>query len=403
MQIQLTEAQEALDGAITPVAEESVETTKAEGRWLAAPALAAWDLPRESVSAMDGWAVDAEDLATASPNAPVTLPQGEATHAGQPRGGLPEGGCAWVATGAAVPRGATAVVPCELAEEEEVGVRFSNPVRRGLSIRVAGEDLAAGDKLAAAGERLTPWGLQALLTAGVEQVQAVRAPRVALVASGDELYLPGSAPKGGGGLPASNLFAVAGLAAREGAQVVSKVLVGDDQTALAKALAKARDAADLVVAIGGASKGRRDHAPEAYLEAGAKMLFKGVRIKPGKPVFAVRWAEGTVGLGLPGNAVSSLVTFELLGVQAIRRLVGAHWYRPAPQRFQMEGPLSWRGGNEGFLPARVASLSPPRVALAQQQGSHRVAGLAGADCLLRLPNEPREFGEGDEVEVLRWI
>ncbi|MCH7494319.1 molybdopterin molybdenumtransferase MoeA, partial [bacterium] len=166
MQIHLTEAQERLDGAIAPVGSERAKTTGADGRWLAAPALAAWGLPRESVSAMDGWAVDSEALVAATSTMPVLLPQGEPTHAGGPRGELPEGGCAWVATGAAVPRGATAVVPTEDTEEEDGGVRFRAPAHRGKCIRVAGEDLAAGDRLAAAGERLTPWVLQALLTAG---------------------------------------------------------------------------------------------------------------------------------------------------------------------------------------------------------------------------------------------
>lgn len=400
--MRLAEAQDLLDGAAAALKGERVKVGDSLGRWLAADAEAEWDLPRASVSAMDGWAVDHEDLEGATDQEPVLLGPGESTHAGDERGTLPERGCAWVATGGAVPRGATAVVPREDAETEDGSVRFMRPVARGSCIRVEGEDVHAGEAVARAGERVTHWTLQPLITAGVEKVTVSKRPRVAVVASGDELFLPGAKPRSEMALPASNVSAIAARASAEGCEVVGVRLVPDDEGALTEAVSTARDEADLVVTIGGASVGRRDHALAAFEGAEAKVLVNGISIKPGKPTILARWTEGTLGLGLPGNPVSASVVFEIVGVQALRRLVGAHWYRMAPLRAALAAPLRWKGGREGFLPARVASRAPLSVEPVQGLGSHRVAGLAYTDCLLRLPPEELALQEGDEVEALTW-
>ncbi|MGZ4480954.1 MAG: molybdopterin molybdotransferase MoeA [Gaiellales bacterium] len=283
------------------------------GRVLARDVRALVDLPPFPTSAMDGYAVRSADLAAGPVPVAFRVAAGD-----RPRP-LPAGTAAGIATGAPLPDGADAVVPVEDARED--GERLAAaPPRHGAWIRPAGGDVSAGALVAAAGSQLTPPLLAAIAASGAELVRVADEPRLAVVATGSELVKPGH-PLEPGQIYESNAVAVAAQARRAGAQVTEVSTVPDRPEEILEVFRRALDA-DVVVSTGGVSVGPHDHVKPVLERLGVREVFWQVAHKPGKPLWFGVAPPDTLVFGLPGNPVSSLVTFELFVRPALEAMQG---------------------------------------------------------------------------------
>ena len=310
--------EEALDrilAGLTPAGPETVALSEAWGRILATPLVARLTQPPADVSAMDGYALRAEDAA-----AGTRLRLIGAAPAGHPfQGRVGPGEAVRIFTGGAVPPGADAILLQEDATAEADHVIPAEAPRQGRHIRRAGLDFAAGDPLLPASRRLTARDI-GLAAAGNHAWLAVhRRPRIGLLATGDEIALPGD-PIPPGGIISSNAHALAALVRAAGGVPVVLPIAADDRTAIAAA-AEAGRGCDLLVTTGGASVGEHDLVQAALGPQGFSLDFWKIAMRPGKPLIFGD-LRGTPLLGLPGNPVSALVCAVLFLIPAIRRLSG---------------------------------------------------------------------------------
>jgi len=355
-----------------PLTAEPVSIEDAAGRVLAVDLIAAADVPHFDNSAMDGFAVRSDassgelrtvDESRAGSPASKTVAAGEAVR---------------ISTGAAMPAGADAVAPVEQVHEAGGHVTLTATVAPGQHVRRAGEDLRAGSVVLTAGTVLGAGALSVAVGAGAGMLSCARRPRVAILSTGDELRPPGS-PLGPGEIHNSNAVMLATLATREGAEVVTATAVRDTREATQAALAAALGDADVVVVSGGVSVGPHDHVKPALEALGVTERFWRVDLQPGKPTwFGTRGAQ--LVFGLPGNPVSSYVTFALFARPALRALQGAE---PLPPREQatLTEDVQRRGRTQAVrvrLDARDGTLRATPTGL---QGSHVTTSLAAADAL----------------------
>jgi molybdopterin molybdotransferase len=372
----------ALDG-------EDVTVGDALGRVLAEDVAAAHDVPGFANSAMDGFAVRS----------------GEAGRrlriAGESRAGAPaavavgEGDAVQISTGAMLPAGADAVLQIELCEVEGDTVVLGDEVAPGRNIRHAGEDMAAGAQLLAAGAPLGPAELGVAVNAGRATVRCARRPRVAILATGDELVDPG-APLGPGQIHDSNAPMLRGLATQAGASAVTRRLP-DDRAATEAAIGEALDEADLVVLSGGVSVGPHDHVRPALAALGVDEVFWRVALRPGRPTwFGVRRSDRTLVLGLPGNPVSTYVTFVLFARPALAALQGADPRLPM-RRARLAVAVPRHPDRDECV--RVAIDAAGAATPTGPQGSHVLSSLLGADGLAVVPRGEGTLPAGSEVDV----
>ena len=377
---------------VRPLPSETVQLLDAAGRVLAEPSLAAVDLPPFASSAMDGFAVHASDL-------PGTLPIVSRVAAGRPAPGpLAAGGASAIATGGAVPEGADAVVPIELAHELDGTVEIPEPSRAGAHIRPRGGDVRAGDAVVDAGVRLAPTHIGALAAAGVAEVRCARKPRVSVLATGSELRAPGE-PLAPGQIYESNRTMLAVALAEAGAELDVLPVVEDEEDAHRRALAHGLES-DVLVTSGGVSVGPHDLVRRIEGELGVEEVFWGVAVKPGKPLaFGVRRA--TLVFGLPGNPVSSLVGSLLFVRPALLALQGA--LDPMPPFAPGETRIALRrnGRRDEFVRARRRQEGL-RTVLEPVSGqeSHMIVRAASADALVHVPRGEGEIAAGEQVRYL---
>lgn len=352
------------------------------GRVLVSDAVASVSLPPFSTSAMDGYAVRAAELG----DGPVPIAFRVA--AGDRPQSLPAGVVAGIATGAPVPDGADAVVPIEDATEDAGGLLADRP-SLGAAIRPAGSDIEAGQVVVAAGSVLGPASLAALAAAGVATVRVARPPRVAALATGDELRPAGETLEPGQ-IYESNLTAVAAQAARCGAEVVLARTVPDDRAATEQAFAEALRVADVVVSTGGVSVGPHDHVKPALESAGVDQVFWRIAHKPGKPLWFGVDEQGVLVFGVPGNPVSSLVIFELFVRPALLAMQGATLPpRPVARLARPVQRLATR--DHAMRCALVPGPEGMQLVPQDDQDSHLIAHAATADAVVLVP-----AGEGEE-------
>lgn len=390
--ISIAEARERVLAATTPLPAEDVPLDRALGRVLAAEARAAGDLPPFASSAMDGYAVVAGPAAE--------LPVVGESRAGAPaEGELLSGEAIRISTGAAVPAGASiAVVPVERVElaGERVRVPATEP---GAHIRLAGEDARAGEVVIPAGTEIDPAGVAVLAALGVARVRCGGVPRVAVLATGDELVDPGQ-PLGPGQIRDSNAYALAAQAARAGAEVVARRIVRDDRDATEAAFAAALEEADVVCGSGGVSVGPHDHVKPALAALGVEERFWGVALKPGKPTwFGVR--DRKLVFGLPGNPVSAMVTFHLFARPALRRLAG-HRDPAAGTRARavLDVPVARSPAREQVIRCRVEARDDGwHVCPTKAQGSHVLTSMLDAAAFALVPKGEGEVGAGERVDI----
>ena len=282
------------------------------------------DVPLTDISAMDGFAVRAADVAHAGPGAPVALAVVGYVPAGQvATRGLAPGECMRIMTGGPLPRGADAVVRSEDSRgadrPEDTRVEVLAPAAPGLHVFPQGEDIRAGQVVVPAGTLLRPQELGVLASVGVWTVSVRPQPRVAILATGDELVLPHE-PVSPGRVRSSNSLTMVNQARRYGA-VPQDLGIARDTLDDVMAHLRRADAPDVVITSGGSAKGDRDFSEAALLELGVRIQFHRVAIKPDKPVIFGQ-AGRTLYFGLPGNPVASMLTFELFVRPALLKMRG---------------------------------------------------------------------------------
>jgi molybdopterin molybdotransferase len=377
---------------VRPLATEQVALDVAAGRVLAADALAAVDLPPFDSSAMDGFAVRVEDT-------PGTLSVVDRAAAGRPAERTLQAGAAiGIATGAAVPVGATGVVPIEDVDEDGDTVAVRDAVRAGANVRPSGGDVTAGGVVVQRGARLGASQIGALAAAGVTTVTCSVRPRVTVLATGSELRQPGETLRPGEIYESNGRMLGVALAAA-GATVTRLSPVEDTPAAHREAFAAALED-DVVVSTGGVSVGPHDLVRTVGRELGVGQRFWGVAMRPGKPL----WFGGrdeTLVFGLPGNPVSSLVGATLFVVPALLALQGAAAPEPFWQTGVLATPLARNVARDDFVRARLASEGGTvTVSPVTGQESHMIVRTAAADALVHVPRGEGELAAGAAVPYL---
>jgi len=399
--LSLEQARERILDAVRPLPAEMVDLREARGRFMAEPLRSAIDLPPSDNSAMDGYAVRAEDLASAAPDAPVALRVMGTAPAGVVLDKVVESGtCARVFTGSTLPRGADAVVMQEDVQQnsqDPASVLFVERAPPWENVRLRGEDVKAGALLLEAGERVTAPRLSFLAAAGISSVRAARRPVAGVLATGNELREPGQ-PLEAGAIYESNRIGLAALAQEAGAIPKIYPLVPDDLAATKAALELALSECDVVLSTGGVSVGEMDWVKAAFAAIGGRLDFWTVSIRPGKPFAFGRWQEKFL-FGLPGNPVSALVGFLLLARPALLRMQGAREILPRTIPATLSEPLANHAGRRHFMRVTLDERGGARSA--GSQASHILSAMARADGLVDVPPKTT-FAAGTVVAVLSF-
>ena len=382
--LSLEEALARLLGSVRRTDVERRPLSEACGRFAAEELTAGMDLPGFDNSAMDGYALRAADVAAASPDSPIRLRLVDRLAAGAAsEKPLAQGECIRLFTGSILPSGADAVVMQEdtaLLPGEAGIVAVKDAVKPWENIRFRGEDVKRGSVVVSAGERLQPQGIGLLGATGIAEVAVHRLPKVAVLASGNELFEPGR-PLPPGGIYESNRLCLASAARECGAQVEVLPLVPDSLEATVAALREAFARADAVVTSGGVSVGELDFLKPAFAALGGTTAFWKIAIKPGKPFVHGLW-EGRHWFGLPGNPVSAWVTFLLLVRPALLAMQGASRTHLPISLGTLREPLSNPGDRRHFV--RVQLDEAGDVRSAGRQASHCQGSLARANALLEI-------------------
>jgi molybdopterin molybdotransferase len=364
---------------VEPLPAEWAPLTDAYGRVLTSDLAALRTQPPADVSAMDGYAVRGADVASV----PARLTVIGEVAAGRPFSGeVGPGQAARIFTGGVVPRGADTVVIQEVTERAGDVVTVTSATARGRNVRAEGLDFKHGETLLRRGERLTSRSLALAAAMNHPQVPVHRRPKVALLATGDELVTPGTAT-GPGQIVSSNGFALGSLIRHEGAEATDLGIVGDELGTTVAAIERARAwGADVLVTAGGASVGEHDLVREALARVGLQLAFWKVALRPGKPLLHGRIADMRV-LGVPGNPVSAFVCAFLFLVPLIRRLSGRTDLEPRPESAILGADLPENDERRDYLRATLELRDGQLVATPfRLQDSSMMAPLAKADCLL---------------------
>ncbi len=384
---------------------EVVSTFDADGRVLAQDVLSSLDVPAHDNSSMDGYALRCADWLDAN----TTLIVNQRIPAGSSGRALGPASAARIFTGAPIPPGADAVVmqedcvissPSDDSSEELAAVRVQVQPASGQWIRRRGEDVASGDIVLNCGERLSPASLGLAASIGFDKLQVAKPVRVALFSTGDELVMPGDVPPADmkpGAIYNSNRFFLRALLRRLGCTVTDLGIVPDKLDATVAALSKASQEHDLILTSGGVSVGEEDHIKPAVQSLGELNLWQ-IAIKPGKP-----FAYGKVGaahfVGLPGNPVSSFVTFMLLVQPFILKLQGATSL--APKSIALPAHFTWAKADKRREFLRVKQNAAGGLDLFGNQSSGVLTSAVWSDGLIDNP-PGKTIAHGDVVQFISF-
>ena len=390
--ITFDEASAILRGAARPLEAVEISLAEAAGHRLAGDVAARIDAPRSDVSAMDGYAVRNGDL-----HAPLSVVG--TSYAGSPPGlSVEEGEAVRIFTGAPVPQGADWVIVQEIVEREGDIMRLTGEFSEARHIRPRGSDFSEGDVLLEQGAMLGPRQMVAAAAAGQASLSVWRKPRVAILATGDELVAPGKSPDIEGSIPDSISLALAALSRNYGAEIAGHEICADDPAKIAQAAGSLLSSCDVLVMVGGASVGERDFASSSIAGGNFETLFAKVAMRPGKPVWCAKDAKGRFVLGLPGNPTSAMVTARLFLAPLLTALAGGEYDDALVwKELELLSSMPAPGPREHFGRGRLVDGKAEPFAN-QQSGAQ--AALAAADVLLRQPGGSVEAGKGETIATL---
>jgi molybdopterin molybdotransferase len=391
----LNTVKEKLGEAKSSPAEEVLPLDQTLGRILAEDVFADRDYPPFHRATRDGYAVCSSDLITL----PARLKKVGEVRAGEHfDGNMEPGQCIEIMTGAPMPQGADAVVMIEHVRVYENEVAVQRPVNPYDNVVRRGSEAASGNRILARGRRLSPAELGLLASVGQARVKVFEKPRVAILPTGDEVVPVEQRPEWFQ-IRNSNAVTLSAQVAAAGG-VPHIVGIAPDQKEPLRQLIEDGLQADLLLLSGGVSMGKYDLVPQVFNELGAEFYFQGVAIRPGKPLVFGR-VRGKCFFGLPGNPVSTFVTFELFARPAIAMLGGADYQLASFLRARLGIPFKQKTGLTAFVPARVEVESgDPVVKMVGWQGSGDLVGVATANCFLVVHPAQTELAAGDWVDVL---
>ncbi|MFC4592224.1 molybdotransferase-like divisome protein Glp [Sphaerisporangium corydalis] len=388
--------------AVRPLDPVELDLDAALGATLAEDVTSPVALPPFDNSAMDGYAVRAADVAAAADDAPVVLPVTVDVAAGDTAPRRVEPGLVTrIMTGAPLPDGADAVVPVEWTDGGTVKVAIRRAAPLGNAIRRSGEDVLAGGLVLTAGAVLGPAQLGILAGVGRRTVLAHPRPRVVVLSTGAELVEPGT-PLGHGQIWESNSFTMVAAVRQAGGEAYRRRAVGDDPAEFLATLNGLLGEADAVITTGGISMGAYEPVKEALSPLGP-IRFEKIAMQPGMPQgFGLLGERGVPIFTLPGNPVSSYVSFVLYVKPALARMRGLPATPPATVTATTMAPLRSPAGRRSFLRGvlGVADGGAATVVPVHGQGSHQLAALAGANALIVVPEDVTGLPEGATVEVI---
>ena len=387
------EAYEKLLGFVRPVREvEEVDTMFAAGRVLAVDQHSTIDQPPMDNSGMDGYALRAVDVPVAGTRLPVSqrIPAGSVGHE------LAPGTAARIFTGAPLPPGADTVVMQELCEHAGDEVVVNTVPRVGEAVRRMGEDIARGARVLPAGLRLTPQAVALAASVGLARLPVHRRVKVAVFSTGSELVMPGE-PLPPGGIYNSNRYLLRGLLAALGCEVEDFGIVPDRLDATREVLRRAAEGHDLILTSGGVSVGEEDHVKPAVEAEGSLDMWK-IAMKPGKPLAYGR-VHGAAFIGLPGNPVSSFVTFLLMVRPFLLATQGASAVAPAAMQLRADFDWPRPDRRREFLRARMNAQGG--VELFANQGSAALESTVWANGLVDIP-AGSAIARGETVRFLPY-
>ncbi|HCM62593.1 MAG TPA: molybdopterin molybdotransferase [Morganella sp. (in: Bacteria)] len=395
----LISLQEALDKLLAAPAAitgtETVALTDAAGRITAAPVISPINVPPFDNSAMDGYGLRLADW-----DGKTALPVAGRALAGVPfKGELPAGHCVRIMTGAPVPPGVDTVVMQEEAVVSDAGITFTADITHGQNIRLTGEDITQGSEVFPAGTKLAAAQLPMIASLGLAQIPVMHKLKVAVFSTGDELQAVGQ-PLSDGQIYDTNRFAVSLMLEKLGCDVIDLGVIPDDPTVLRGIFEKADALADLVISSGGVSVGEADYTKQILDEIG-KINFWKLAIKPGKP-FAFGKLDNAWFCGLPGNPVSTTVTFYELVQPLIARLSGfSQWQPPMRIKAIAATPLKKSAGRLDFQRGitQVNEQGQLVVKTTGDQGSHIFSSFSLANCFIVLERERGAVKAGEIVDI----
>ncbi|MBO0829114.1 MAG: molybdopterin molybdotransferase MoeA [Streptosporangiales bacterium] len=387
---------------VEPLHPLDLQLMEARNCLIAEDVVAPVTLPAFDNAAMDGYAVSSEDLAEASDDAPVSLPViGDIPAGSQQPLAIRPGMCARIMTGAPVPPGADAVVPVEWTDAGLAKVSIARAPAPGSHIRRSGEDVAAGDTVLYADEPLTAARLGLVAAMGLERVRVRPRPRVVVISTGSELVEPGQRPDSGQ-ITDSNSYLLTACAIDVGCVAYRVGIVPDDPRTLLAMLEDQLIRADAVVCSGGVSKGAYDVVKEVLGRLGT-VKFEEVAMQPGKPQgFGTLGSDNTPIFALPGNPVSTFVSFQVFVRPALTKMMGIGARRLRMVRATLDGRVLSARNRRQFargLLVRRGSISHA-VTPVGGHGSHLMGGLARANCFIVLPEDVTEVHAGGSVDCM---
>ena len=374
---------------------ERVDTMDTLGRVLATSQLSTMDNPPTDNSSMDGYAIASRDV---SKQGETRLPISQRITAGSICNALIPGTAARIFTGASIPPGADTVVMQEHCKIESNHAIIHEPITKGSYIRRKGEDIAQGDVILKAATLIRPQDMGLAASVGLAELPVLRRLRVAMLTTGNELTLPGT-PLTAGKIYNSNHYTLSGLIHNLGCELVHYAIVADDKQSTKNALYHAAQNSDLVISSGGVSVGEEDHIKTALAELGKVTLWR-IAVKPGKPLVFGHIAD-TPFMGLPGNPVSSFVTFCLFATPYIKRCQGISKVKPSSLQATANFTLAQTGPREEYLRGKLESNEKAEniIHIFDNQSSGVLSSLTWANGLVRiLPGQT--ILHGDIVEFI---
>lgn len=415
--ISVAEAIRIVKNQTTKLQPEAIPLAEALGRYLADDIIADSDLPPFNRAQMDGYAVRAADIETATPDAPTRLRIAGESAAGRGwHNEMRSGEAVRIMTGAPVPKGADSVQQVELTREVDGNlevdtnrelngsgvVEIFHAVETGRSIVPRGTEIKEGDTVLRSGEHINAAMTAVLASFGYAEVKVGRRPRAAVLATGTELVRVNQKP-GQDQIRDSNTYSLAAYAAQAGAEVDCLPLAGDDTELLKEQIDQASKTSNLVVASGGVSMGVYDFTKAALKELDAEIFFERVALRPGKPTVFARLPNGTFVFGLPGNPVSVSVTFNLFARTAILAMQGAQQVTLEEHFARLERNVKGSEDRESYLPALLKTDQAGYFVAEPLKwgGSSDFVAFARANGLIKVPTGTKTLNTGSIVRALR--